>query len=510
MNESPMEKMGIPLHPIERSILFSLAKQDIQRVVDVKQLANIASLSIDQVRRGIEWLKAKGLIETEEKEVVSLSLGSEGESAVEVGMPERRLVKIVKDAGGVERIPVISKSLGNEFAVALGRAKKNDWVRIENDNVSLNPFADNKEPEELLLEKIRSASNISKDDLDESELQIVNELRKRREGFVHINRVKSVAIKLSSKGKSIAVTVSPEEIDNITPLILKSGEWKNRPLRALDVTSPAPKLFGGRKHPMRIFMDEVRETFVSLGFEEILGPMCQSALWNFDSLFIPQEHSAREMQDTFYILNAKAKLDEFRAQIQAIRNAHENGAGTGSSGWRYRWKEEEATRVVLRTHTTAVTISYLAKFNPEEAKVFTLGRVFRNEKSNYKHNPEFFQIEGVMVGEKLNLRNLIFILTRFYSKIGFNEIKFWPTYFPYTEPSLQTMVFIDKTKKWMELGGMGIFRPEVTLPIGVKNPVLAWGLSLDRLVMLRHGVGDIRQLFGANLDWLRELPVLKV
>jgi phenylalanyl-tRNA synthetase alpha chain len=129
--------------------------------------------------------------------------------------------------------------------------------------------------------------------------------------------------------------------------------------------------------------------------------------------------------------------------------------------------------------------------------------VFRNEKSNYKNNPEFQQMEGVMVGEKLNLRNLIYVISKFYSKLGFNEIKFWPTFFPYTEPSLQTMVFVKETGRWMELGGMGVFRPEVTLPLGVKNPVLAWGLGLDRLVMLRYEVTDIRQLFGANIGWLR-------
>ena len=151
---------------------------------------------------------------------------------------------------------------------------------------------------------------------------------------------------------------------------------------------------------MRMFMDEVRETFVSLGFEEIFGPMSQSALWNFDALFIPQEHSAREMQDTFYLSGLRANLEGFKEQIKAIKNAHENGAGTGSTGWQYRWREEEAARVVLRTHTTAITISYLAKNKPEDARVFSVGRVFRNEKSNYKHNPEFFQIEGVMVGEK--------------------------------------------------------------------------------------------------------------
>jgi phenylalanyl-tRNA synthetase alpha chain len=241
-----------------------------------------------------------------------------------------------------------------------------------------------------------------------------------------------------------------------------------------------------------------------LGFEEIYGPISQSALWNFDALFIPQQHPAREMQDTFYVSDKKAALEDFRDDIRAIKSTHEFGGDTGSTGWRYLWSADEASRVVLRTHTTAVTISYLARNKPDNARVFSVGRVFRNEKSNYKHNPEFYQIEGVMVGENLNLRNLVYVLGKFYSKIGFKEIKFWPTFFPYTEPSLQTMVRLE-TGKWMELGGMGIFRPEVTLPLGVRNPVLAWGLSLDRLAMLRYQIDDIRQLFGANLGWLRNL-----
>ncbi len=259
---------------------------------------------------------------------------------------------------------------------------------------------------------------------------------------------------------------------------------------------------------MRAFMNEVRETFLSLGFEEIYGAMSQSALWNFDALFIPQQHPAREMQDTFYLSKLKANLDDYSDEIRAIKSAHELGGGTGSRGWRYEWSTDEASRVVLRTHTTAVTISYLAEKKPDEARVFSVGRVFRNEKSNYKHNPEFYQIEGVMVGEKLNVRNLIYIMTKFYSKLGFNEIKFWPTFFPYTEPSLQTMAYLKETGRWMELGGMGVFRPEVTLPLGVRNPVLAWGLSLDRLVMIRYHVDDIRQLFGANIGWLRKLKVM--
>ena len=383
-------------------------------------------------------------------------------------------------------------------------------MKVDGNRLSLTSKAEEKEPEELILEKLAGAQSIAQENLTKNEIESLNELRKRRDGFIQMNQSKSVAVALTSQGMSFAMSVNPDEIDAITPKLLQSGEWKNKPLRALDVTSPAPKLYGGRRHPMRMFMDEVRETFVSLGFEEIFGPMSQSALWNFDALFIPQEHSAREMQDTFYLSGLKANLEGFKEQIKAIKSAHENGAGTGSTGWQYRWREEEAARVVLRTHTTAVTISYLARNKPEDARVFSVGRVFRNEKSNYKHNPEFFQIEGVMVGEKLNLRNLIYVLSKFYSKLGFNEIKFLADLL-----SIHRAVTADDgihqgNAEMDGAGRNGSIRPEVTHPLGVKNTVLAWGLSLDRLVMLRYGVSDIRQLFGANLEWLRNLQVTKV
>jgi phenylalanyl-tRNA synthetase alpha chain len=499
-----MSDSGQPFHPIERKLLTSLSQVD---RADLHELEGFTGLSIDQIRRGVEWLKAKTLIVTDETEIEMFAPGELGSRAIEFGLPERRLVNLVKKAGGSEEIARVSRSLGAEFAAALGIAKKNRWIRLDGSKLFLEKDHENREPEEDVLEKIGGEKGLPRSSLSSEELEIIAGLKKRQDGYVKESRVKTVNVGLSPEGRKALKTLVSNELDEITPEVLRSGIWKEHPLRAINVVSPAPAVHSGRRHPMRLFMDEVRETFLSLGFEEIYGPMSQSALWNFDALFIPQQHPAREMQDTFYLSKTRAKLADNERQIRAIKSAHEQGADTGSRGWRYPWSIEEASRVVLRTHTTAVTISYLAEKQPEEARVFSVGRVFRNEKSNYKHNPEFYQIEGVMVGEKLNVRNLIYILTKFYSKLGFSEIKFWPTFFPYTEPSLQTMAYLKEAGRWMELGGMGPFRPEVTLPLGVKNPVLAWGLSLDRLVMLRYHVQDIRQLFGANLGWLRELPI---
>ncbi len=500
-----MSEMGPqPLHPIEKKILKALASVD---QADLEELARLSGLSIDQIRRGVEWLRAKQLITVKESENEVFSLGEYGARAIKIGLPERRLVNRVKKSGGTEEIAAVSRELGEEFAVALGLAKKNGWLRVEGGKLYPGKEYENREPEEDVLEKIAGEKEVARTELSPEELGAINTLKKRHEDFIKETKEKTIEIALTPKGRSTSKTTVLDEIDEITSDILRNGAWKERPLREIDVSSPAPTVHPGRTHPMRLFMDEVRETFLSQGFEEIFGPMSQSALWNFDALFIPQQHPAREMQDTFYISKLKAKLNGYADEIRAIKGVHESGADTGSRGWQYPWGVDEASRVVLRTHTTAVTISYLAEKKPEEAKVFSVGRVFRNEKPNYKHNPEFYQIEGVMVGAKLNVRNLIYVITKFYSKLGFHEIKFWPTFFPYTEPSFQTMAFRKETGRWMELGGMGPFRPEVTLPLGIKNPVLAWGLSLDRLVMLRYHVDDIRQLFGPNIGWLRKLKV---
>jgi phenylalanyl-tRNA synthetase alpha chain len=504
------DEENIPLHPIERTLLVFLASEDKRESwLDLESLSYGSGLLLDQIRRGIEWLKSKKLIDVQEEDIVAYALGSQGKAAVKEGLPERKLVRVLGASGGSLALESLAKTMGSEFSVALGFAKKNKWIDLGDGEVRLNaPKASEKEKEELLLERIEAIGRLTSSELSEEEKEVLSVLMKRHKGLVDLISQKIVKVRITKTGLEASKLVRRDEIDEITPDVILSASWRNRPLRAIDVTSAAPSFHGGRKHPIRMFIDEVKEVFVSLGFEEIEGPMVQSALWNFDALFIPQQHSTREMQDTFYLSDVKANLSDFTKQIDLIKGSHEKGAGTGSLGWRYKWSEEEARRIVLRTHTTALTIRYLSDYKPTEARVFSVGKVFRNEKPNYKSNPEFYQIEGVTVGPRLNVRNLIYIISKFYSKLGFEKIKFWPTYFPYTEPSLQTMAYFEKKKRWIELGGMGVFRPEVTIPLGVENPVLAWGLGLDRLVMMRYDLNDIRDLFGANLGWLRTARVL--
>jgi len=245
---------------------------------------------------------------------------------------------------------------------------------------------------------------------------------------------------------------------------------------------------------------------LEMGFEEIEGDFVESCFWNMDMLFIPQDHPAREMQDTLYCkIPSKIKIDD-KKLVEKIGKVHEDGGSTSSTGWGYKFSKEEAERPLLRTHTTVNTIRYLYN-NPEPpCKVFSIGRVFRKENIDSTHLPEFYQIEGIVHEEDANFRQLIGVLKEFYKRMGFEKVRCRPGYFPYTEPSMEVDVFFNN--QWMELGGSGIFRPEVTEPIGVKHPVLAWGLGLERLAMLKFGLKDIRDLYISDLGWLRKKPLI--
>ncbi|MEM2985515.1 MAG: phenylalanine--tRNA ligase subunit alpha, partial [Candidatus Caldarchaeum sp.] len=172
-------------------------------------------------------------------------------------------------------------------------------------------------------------------------------------------------------------------------------------------------------------------------------------------------------------------------------------------GWRYKRSPEAARRLLLRTHTTATTIRHLATVKQPPVKVFCVDRIFRNEKVDWKHLAEFHQIEGIVVERDASLRMLMGVLRDFYSRLGLREIRFKPSYFPYTEPSMEVEVRLGG--RWLELGGSGIFRPETTYPFGVKHPVLAWGLGLERLAMVIYGLEDIRTFHLNDLGWLRNV-----
>ena len=142
-------------------------------------------------------------------------------------------------------------------------------------------------------------------------------------------------------------------------------------------------------------------------------------------------------------------------------------------------------------------------------KFFCVGWTYRNETISFKHLPVFHQVDGIIIDEEANLASLMGTLQEFYSKMGFGRVKFKPAFYPYTEPSVDVVVYMESRGKWLEMGGAGIFRPEVTLPLGCKQPVLAWGLGIERLAMLRFGLSDIRELYRPSLDALEGVPLCR-
>ena len=327
--------------------------------------------------------------------------------------------------------------------------------------------------------------------------------------MINDNSEKSVTCNLTKLGAEIQkLKFNDELIESLNTNILKSKEWMNKKFRRYDLKANAPRIYPGKKHFVNEALDYAKRIWLDMGFKEMKGNMIQSSFWNFDALYTSQDHSVREMHDTFY-LDGKSDLPN-KDIVDRVRKAHENGGDTGSKGWRYKWKEEEARRLVLRTHTTVLSAQTLASLKKDDlpAKFFAVGRCFRNETLDFSHLFEFNQTEGIVVDENANFKHLLGYLKEFFKKMGFPKARFRPAYFPYTELSIEIDVYHPVHKKWIELGGAGIFRPEVVKPLlGIDIPVLAWGPGIDRIITDAYKIKDIRELYRNDLKQLRESKI---
>ena len=330
---------------------------------------------------------------------------------------------------------------------------------------------------------------------------------KNRRNFIEFVETTSRTWMLTAEGAQLdsSSLIETTMINEITPELLQSETWKDAEYRRFDVTLESATPRTGRSHPMQSLIERIRYIFLEMGFSEIVEDYVQTAGWNMDALFIPQDHPAREMQDTFYLDNPKA-LTLPEDVMDKWSEIHRTGGDTGSTGWGGEFSKETSQKGLLRTHTTVNTIQYLAENPDEPCRMFAVDRVFRKEAIDRTHLPEFHQIEGIIMEEGANLQMLVTTLKTFYAKMGYPEVRVRPAYFPYTEPSLE--IEVKWRGKWLELGGAGIFRPEVTEPLGIKHPVLAWGMGLERLAMLVLGLDDIRQLYISDLEWLRNQPLI--
>ena len=516
----------------ENELKTLLALQKLGGKASIDQIALDTGLAHAAIMRAALSLSDNKLIQITEKKQTIIALNEEGKDYAKKGLPERRLIRDLLKQENPIPIEKIAASTCLEkplVTIALGWLHKKGWATItgkENPVLMVDTrflgrrckgrlirdekTQEREEPErsadEILLQLLDEQGQVSTEALARR-LQSVTIMLKRRK-LIEINEKTTRELALSELGweKVQKGIKAVQEISQLTPELIVSGKWKTARLKKFDVSAPGPAIYPGKLHPLRQIIQRARQVFLEMGFTEIRGPIVETAFWNFDALFQPQDHPAREMADTFYLAYPQKGELPAKGTVEKVAKTHASGWITGSSGWGGEWSSEEAKRLVLRTHTTSETIKYLYEHKTPPVKVFSVDKVYRNEKMDYKHLAEFHHIEGVIMANNITLRDLMGTLEEFYRKFGLAKVQFWPSYFPYTEPSVQATVYVPRLKVWIELCGMGMFRPEVLAPLGIKCPVLAWGGGLERLAMVELGLDDMRALYKNNLSWIRRTP----
>ncbi len=495
------QKIIESLSPNEKKILPHLG----DKLSDICKKSNLDNTS---VIRSLEYLQNKGIVKLSYIKSKIVELDVNGALYLKKGLPERRLLHILNEK---HIIPLqdAQKESGlsdDEFKASIGALKKKALIDLKNGKIILNASKaeiSKKTLEEQFLELLPT-------DYDSlaPEHQLALKTLQSRKQIIEIKEDKKISIEITELGKEIVKSKlnTQELIEQISPEILKKeSNWKGKKFRRYDITSPVPEIDGGKRHFVNQSIDYARKIWTEMGFQEMKGEIAQSSFWVFDSLFTAQDHPVREMQDTFFI-NKKIDLPDKKI-ISKVKETHEKGI-SGSKGWQYSWDEEEAKKAVLRTHTTCLSSKTLSNLKKEEipAKFFAIGKCFRNETVDWSHGFEFYQTEGIVIDRNANFRHLLGYLKQFYKKMGFDNIRFRPSYFPYTEPSVEVEVFHPEKKKWIELGGAGMFRPEITVPLlGEHIPVLAWGQGFDRIIMDYYEIKDLRELYKNNLTQLRKI-----
>lgn len=466
------------------------------------EVAKQTQVPVSTIASLTSQLEQEGLIEVKREKKMICQLTPEGADAAVSGLPERRLIS------QLSREEEVSSLLRNLklSPVALQWAKKNNWVILLNaGNKTLVKKVNSSETDqEKLLEKLKRDAVIS-----EAEAKTAKELRDRK--LVKLMEQTILFVKLSKKGAAALREEKSEAVTQVTPAMVKYGATAK--FREYAVEAEVNAIYGGKRHPLQILSDQMREILIGMGFEEMNGPLVESSFWNFDVMFMPQNHPNRDLMDTFFLKQPnKAVIPTKLASV--VKEVHLNGWKTGSKGCANAWSADEAAKTILRTHTTATTFRYLQKIGLGEikqpCKFFSINKVFRNEAIDRTHLPEFHQIEGFVVADGLTLRHLMGVFTDFYGQLGISKIRFKPVFNPYTEPSMEIFGYHDALSKWVEIGNSGIFRPETTLPLGIKQNIIAWGLALERAAMILFGVDDIRKVVGASTDlqWIRDFPQL--
>ena len=503
------------LHPLEIRVLRAytpgteLTTEKLEKELDYKP---------GHANQAFSWLGGKELVTEIRREAHTFFEITElGRTFASSGTPDERILDLLKTKGP-HTLPEIAAALGlenkdvgssfgilsKEGAVKMDESKKAAFVELPKDKRLSITIA------LISLASKASSGMIDQKTLTPAEIAVMGTLAKKRgsaDSPFRIVERETVIYTLSAASKEIqkaldAAGITGEEIGALSPTILKSGDWKKGSFRGYNIAIPPARIIPGRTNPYVSFLESVKDKLCSLGFEEFDGPLVETDFWNCDALFMPQFHAARDIHDVYYLkepTKAKSIEEPFLSNIAAV---HENGGNSGSRGWGYTFDREFTKRLILRSQGTVLSAHQLAKAKIP-GKYFGIARCFRYDKVDATHLSDFYQTEGIVLGDEVNLKTLLGFLEMFAVEIcGATDVKYVPGYFPFTEPSVEVHIK-HPVLGWFELGGSGIFRPEVTRAMGVDVPVLAWGIGIDRMALMALGLNDLRELFTTDIEGVR-------
>lgn len=503
------------LHPLEVRVLLRYMPND---ELTNERLKNELDYKEGHANQAFSWLVAKELAtETGRTAHVFYELTDLGKEYTAKGFPDQRIFDLVKEKGALT-LPEIASALALEnkdVGSAFGTLSKAGVLKLDSDKKV--ELVNNTLPEasitaQNLVQRANKLAEclIDKNDLTDTEFLVMNTMAKKRGAadaafrIVERERITYCLTELSTTVVSglKKAGITGNEIGSVTPKLLASGEWKNARFRSYNIAIPPARSIPGRLNAYVSFLESVKDTLCSLGFEEFDGSLVETEFWNSDALFMPQFHAARDIHDVYYLKNPThaQKIEEpFLSNVAA---AHENGGNTGSRGWNYAFDKDFTRRLILRSQGTVLSAHQLANAKIP-GKYFGIARCFRYDKVDATHLSDFYQTEGIVLGEDVNLKTLLGFLEMFAVEIaGASDVKYVPGYFPFTEPSIEVHIK-HPVLGWFELGGSGIFRPEVTRAMGIDVPVLAWGIGIDRMALMALGLNDLRELFSTDIEQTR-------
>jgi len=505
------------LHPLEINILAAFRQQG--KPLSDLRLNELTGLDPSQISMALGWLQAKGLVEIASETMTPwVSLTEVGHQYLATGSPAGWILQSCSAATGsnqsltVKDLQARGQFQPTELSRAIGLLKKEGAIRmVSGGGIEVTDTASPTIAALSILFRQLQSEPMKLETFTSEQQDLLRQYSIKRGNTQEPFRIEERILRdyrPTADGVPIAELCQPgleEEVSRLTPEMLKDGSWRNKRFRKYTISLRPPRVAVGRLHPYREFLDLVKLKLVSMGFQEMRGPLVETEFWDMDALFMPQFHPARAIHDVYFVktpTHADTIEEPFLTQVAST---HKQGGSSGSKGWGYQYDPERARRLVLRSQGTAVSARTLASNPSVPGKYFSMARCFRYDQVDATHATDFFQVEGIVLGEDIHFRTLLGLLTLFAKEMAqAQESRFLPAYFPFTEPSVELHVRHPRLG-WMELGGAGLFRPEVTQPLGVNVPVIAWGLGLDRMAMVALGIHDIRDLFTTDLEKLRSM-----